>query len=192
MNSNRLVFTGEVSVDAFSYFASIQRSWVLNDVGDPDADVDEDRPSVAWRTPAGGVKFVDDTVIRCQYVEIIESLTGDAESKIRENFHCHDRAAAISKLDLNQSEASVRRGYRFIACLMGKYDRQVFDLAIDGLRSERDDIRESALIVPQYTHWVEFLPEVTRLSESDPSDVVRRIAGGIAVLLEFAAAVEES
>ncbi|MEV6743184.1 hypothetical protein AB0N21_02065 [Streptomyces sp. NPDC051080] len=190
MISGRLVFVNEVSAGAFSDFAENQHNWTLNDERDPDADFDEDRPSVSWTTPVGLVTFIDDTVVRCQYIEMTVSSVVDVESKVREIFSCYDREEALANVDLEQDEVCVRRDYRLVACVAGDYNHRVFELAVEGLRSSRSDIRESALIIPQYTHWVEFIPEVTRLGESDPDSTVRRIAGGISVLLEFVAELE--
>ncbi|MFJ8974744.1 hypothetical protein ACIRQO_15660 [Streptomyces anulatus] len=190
VNCIRLAFVEEVPFAAFANFADSQQRWVRDEGPKNDFDVDEDRPALTWRGPVGSVKFVNDTVIRCQYVEINASSTVGIETVVRAKFRCYNKSEALAALDLHQNEMAVRRAYRLIACLAAEFEQRVFELTLEGFRSGRSDIRESALIVPQYTNWVDFLSDVERLSEADPSDTVRRIAGGIVVLLEFVAELE--
>ncbi|GAA3777120.1 hypothetical protein GCM10022225_76260 [Plantactinospora mayteni] len=188
MNARRLVLVERTSTQEFDRFAE-DRGWqrVALSIG-PDDDVDADRPSTLWRTPAGSVRFVDDTVIGCQYAE---PKTNDDEADLRAGFVCYDRDEAVMALDLDGSQEVVRRGYRFIAgAAIGDPAGGVIAATVRGLNHERSDVRESALIVPQYTSWTDFLPVIVQVDEQDPDPEVRRIAGGIRMLLETTAQMQ--
>ncbi|GAB2964460.1 hypothetical protein GCM10027280_61690 [Micromonospora polyrhachis] len=185
MAGRRLVFVEETSMREFSGFAE-EQGWSSEEVSiDLDGDIDEDRPMLRWEAASGSVCFIDDSIIRCQYVQV-ESVAD--EEQIRASFVCFDREEAVRSLDLGAGQGAVRRGFRLIACTaVGAFDDAVFATTIRGLGDDRPHVRKSALIVPQYTSWSEFLPEIIRLDEGDPDLDVRETAGGIRMLLELAA-----
>lgn len=186
--AERLVFVEYVSMAEFIRFADEQGWPAVEEPDDPEDDVDEDRPTSLWRTPSGELRFVDDTIVRCQYVDGVH---GDVESAIRERFTCYDRDQAVAALDLDADEGTVRRGFRFIAVTaVGAVDEPTFETTVQGLRHDRADVRASALVVAHYTRATRFLPEVVRLDEQDPDRDVRQSAGSVRMLLEVTAQLE--
>lgn len=184
----RLAFIAPVSMAQFARFAEEQGWPAADEPQGPEDDIDEDRPASAWRTRAGDVRFVDDTIVRCQYVD---GVRGDAEIRIRGRFACYDRGQAVVALDLDADEETVRRAFRLIAvCAAGDVDEATFDATVRGLRHARADVRASALVVAHYTRATRFLPEVIRLDEQDPDRDVRQSAGSVRMLLEVTAQIE--
>lgn len=186
--AKRLAFVEHVSMAQFARFAE-EHGWpAVDEPEEPDGDIDEDRPTSSWRSHSGDVRFVDDTIVRCQYVD---GVSGDVEDRIRERFACYDRGQAVVALDLDADEETVRRAFRLIAVTAsGDLDEATFDATVRGLRHDRADVRASALVVVHYTRATRFLPEVIRLDEQDPDRAVRQSAGSVRMLLEVTAQLE--
>ena len=90
------------------------------------------------------------------------------------------------------ASGDVRRGFRLVACVaVGSCNDAVFAVTARVLRDDLPDMRDSALIVPQYTAWTQLLSEVTRLDEQDPDPSVRKITADVRFLLEVTAQLED-
>jgi hypothetical protein len=184
----RLAFVEPISMEQFARFAE-EQGWPAGDEPeDPDGDIDEDRLTSIWRTPSGDVRFVDDTIVRVQYVD---NARGDVANRIRGRFACYNRDQAVAALDLDADEETVRRAFRLVSVTAaGVADEETFDVTVRGLRHVRADVRRSALEVAHYAPTTRFLPEVIRLAEQDPDRNVRQWAGSVRMLLEVIAQIE--
>lgn len=179
----RLAFVLEVDPSRFAQFAGAYGWRKAETQLGSDGDVDSDRPEQGWRTPDGGeVRYVNDTVLPGQYVDIAAD---HAEDVIREEFTAYDQSEAVEVLDLEQSEVTVCHALRLVACTApGPFARQVFDVVIEAMHDERTEVQITALKTPRYTKWTEFLPEVTRLAAETQDDDVAGAAGTVQMLLE--------
>lgn len=181
--TRRLAFVLQIDPDVFALHAH-DNGWTEVEIDEND---DEDRPARLWRLPdKGEVRFVDETALQCQYVEINADSTDLIESKIKEEFTCYDRQDWVDALDLTQAEKPVCHGLRRLACTApGEVDQNVIDVATEAMRDNRENVRIAALKIPVHTRWAEFLPEVTRLAENEPSELVRGFAGNAKLILEL-------
>jgi hypothetical protein len=192
MSTTRLAFIDRVSVAGFSAFAE-QQGWEPNNSEPtPTEDYDADKMESNWSTPVGELKFTDNTIIGCQFVDLHHAAdTERLENVVRENFDCLNRSEAIDAIDLDKSDDIVRRSYRLLACLApATFDQEIFEVTSRGLHSRRADIRESALIIPQLTAWTNFLADVIRIDEEEAGTDVQELAAGIRMRLEIRAQLE--
>lgn len=181
--ARRLAFVLQIDPDVFALHAQ-DNGWDEVEIEEND---DEDIPARLWQVPEGGeVRFVDDTAIECQYVEIDADSIDPIEAAIKEEFTCYDRQDCIDVLDLGQPEETVCHALRLLTCTApGKVDQQVIDATVEALRDERENVRVAAVQIPTSTRWTEFLPEVTRLAKSDPSTRVQGFASNAKLILEL-------
>ncbi len=181
--ARRLAFVLQIDPDVFALHAQ-DNGWTEVEI---EENHDEDRPMRLWRIPDGGeVRFVNETALQCQYVEINADPTDPVEAAINEESTCYGRRDWVEALDLTQAEEPVCHGLVRLACTSpGEIDRDVINVTIEGLRDERDNVRIAALKTPIYTKWAEFLPEVTRIAENDHSRAVRGFAGNAKLILEL-------
>lgn len=181
--ARRLAFVLQIDPDVFALHAQ-DNGWTEIEIEEND---DEDLPTRLWRVPQGGeVRFVNDTAIECQYVEIDVKSIDSIENSISEEFTCYDRQDCVDILDLSQPEETVCHALRLLTCTApGEVDQQVIDATVEALRDERESVRVTAIQIPTYTRWPEFLPEVTRLAKSDPSKRVQGFAGNAKLILEL-------
>lgn len=186
----RLAVVLELDSEVFAEHAR-DNGWT--EVPIPEND-DEDRPIRLWQVPSGGeVRFVDETALPCQYVEITADDTAAIETAIADEFTCYDKQDCVEILDLGQPEETVCHALRLLACAApGDVDQQVVETILPALADERENVRVTALRVPIATRWPAFLPEVTRLAADDPSDRVRHFATNAKLIIEAAERVKPS
>ncbi len=179
----RLAFVLQIDPGVFALHAQ-DNGWVEVEI---EENHDEDRPARLWRIPDDGeVRFVDETALQCQYVEITADATDPVQAAINEEFTCYDRQDCVEVLDLSQGEDTVRHALRLLTCTApGEVDQQVIDATVEALRDARENVRVAAVQIPIYTRWTEFLPEVTRLAETDSSKRVRSFAGNAKLILQL-------
>lgn len=181
--AHRLAFVLQIDPDVFALHARDNR-WTEVKI---EENHDEDRPARLWRVPDGGeVRFVNETALQCQYVEITADPTDPVEAAIKEEFTCYDRQDCIEVLDLTQREETVCHALRLLTCTApGQCNQQVIDATVEALHDERENVRVAAVQIPLYTKWTEFLPEVTRLVGTDSSKRVRSFAGNAKLILQL-------
>lgn len=181
--ARRLAFVLQIDPDVFALHAQ-DNGWTEAAI---EENHDEDRPARLWRLPdSGEVRFVNETALQCQYVEITADPANPIEVAINEEFTCYDRQDCVEVLDLTQREETVCHALRLLTCTApGEVDQQVIDVTVEALQDERENVRVAAVQIPVYTRWTEFLPEVTRLAETDPSKRVRSFAGNAKLILQL-------
>lgn len=181
--ARRLAFVLQIDPNVFALHAQ-DNGWTEVEIEEND---DDDRPARLWQVPDGGeVRFVDDTGMKCQYVEIDADPTDPIEIAIKEELTCYDRQDCVEVLDLTQQEETVCHALRLLTCTApGEVDQQVIDATVEALRDERENVRVAAAKIPTSTRWTEFLPEVTRLAKTDPSKRVQGSAGNAKLILEL-------
>jgi len=183
--TRRLAFVLEVDPDDFARLAQ-ENGWTPVDAGaEQDESSDEDRPERRWQVPGGEVRFVDDTVVEVQYVDISAEPSAPIEETIDAELRAYDKETCLQVLDLSKPEATVSHALRLLATTApGDFDQRVFDATASALQDEREKVRYWALKIANYTEWTQFLPEVSRLASSDPSQTVRTFATNSKLLLE--------
>ena len=183
--SRRLAFVLELDADVFAELAR-DEGWIEFQIPE---NSDEDRPARAWHLPGSGqLRFVDDTSLSCQYVEITGGDTALVERPIRQEFTCYDRYECAEIVDLQQPEETVCRALQLLSCTApGPFNRSVFDAAVPPLTDSRENVRIAAVQVAFRTMWPDFQPHISRLASDDVRDRVRMFVGNAKLRLEVAA-----
>lgn len=183
MTAARLVFDTEVSLDQFSEFSERQ-GW--ENVADDDPDLDEDRETSQWEAGNGNtVRFIDDSVVECQYVDFNGDDTSDLEELVRGSFTARNFTETMDDVDFEHPAEAVRQELRRLACAAPTDpDDRAVGIFTAAVQDPRSDVRFGALAIPYLTEWAECLPGVIELAENDQDDGVRSIARSTRVMLE--------
>jgi hypothetical protein len=189
--ARRLAFAMDLDSRVFALHAQ-DNGWTPGDAesaGPPD----EDRPAQQWQVPGGHLHFVDDTVIRVQYVDIAAEPAQPVEDAVKAEFTCYDKDDCLEVLNLDDPEETVCRALRLLtATAPGEFDPRVLQAAQQAMRDEREEVRVTALMISVYTMWQQFVPEISRLADGDPSPRVRRFADSYRFGLQISARAASS
>lgn len=178
----RLVFPLTMDVGIFDEIAD-EQSWPETEDDQPE---DEDAPAKVWQVPGGTLRFVDDELLKVQYVDVSADPPEPVVAVIEQQFTGYDRDYVLAALDLDKDEAEVTHAVRLLAAVTtGPFDQRVYDATVAALHDQREKVRYWALKVANYTRWPQFLDEARRLEEGDPSQTVRSFAGNTRVILEL-------
>lgn len=175
MDHTRLVFLDQADWDDLEDVAAAA-GWDEVEL-DPDAYDSENFPSRLWNHPGGTVRFVDDTVLRLQFVDIVPP-SAEAEAAIRDRFEARERDELAGLVDLDAPAERVVRSLRRLAAGLWRtpYSEPIASLILDALDSPNDDIVGAAMSSVNRTRWTEFRPRVDELSGRTSDAWVRAAA----------------
>jgi hypothetical protein len=174
MKRRRIVFKEPVSFQDFAQFAESQ-GWRYE--GGSEA-TDEEPEEYVWLSDDGSeLHWLNDPVLRLEYVLLIGEQPFDWETKIRIAFDSYAIEDAVREFVTAKDWEDRGLALRLVsATAPEEFNQETFDAIVAGLNEPSELVRRMAVLAVFYAQWAEFLPILNARAVTDPDDEVRRTA----------------